>query len=137
MSGGIQKMWILNVGDIKPAEYQVELFLDMAWNLEAVKQQGVAAHQRHFLEREFGKNRADRLQPVMQEAYRLAYIRKPEFMGNTRTEEKDPKFKVISDLPWSSRKSMNVWQHTDNCQIRWSRNGMHFLHRKKKLIFSW
>ena len=42
----------------------------------------------------------DRLQPVMQEAYRLAYIRKPEFMGNTRTEEKDPKFKVISDLPW-------------------------------------
>ena len=86
-----------------PAEYQVELFLDMAWNLEAVKQQGVAAHQRHFLEREFGKNRADRLQPVMQEAYRLAYIRKPEFMGNTRTEEKDPKFKVISDLPWSEQ----------------------------------
>lgn len=34
-------MWILNVGDIKPAEYQVELFLDMAWNLEAVKQQGL------------------------------------------------------------------------------------------------
>lgn len=52
---GIQKMWILNVGDIKPAEYQVELFLDMAWNLEAVKRQGVVAHQRHFLEREFGK----------------------------------------------------------------------------------
>ena len=100
---GIQKMWILNVGDIKPAEYQVELFLDMAWNLEAVKRQGVVAHQRHFLEREFGKNRADRLQPVMQEAYRLAYIRKPEFMGNTRTEEKDPKFKVISDLPWSEQ----------------------------------
>ena len=27
---GIQKMWVLNVGDIKPAEYQIELFLDMA-----------------------------------------------------------------------------------------------------------
>ncbi len=25
----------------------------MAWNLEAVKQQGVVAHQRQFLEREF------------------------------------------------------------------------------------
>ena len=100
---GIQKMWILNVGDIKPAEYQVELFLDMAWNLDAVKQQGVVAHQRHFLEREFGVEAAARLQPVMQESYRLAYIRKPEFMGNTRTEEKDPKFKVISDLPWSEQ----------------------------------
>ena len=100
---GIQKMWILNVGDIKPAEYQVELFLDMAWNLEAVKQQGVVAHQRQFLEREFGLEVAAQLQPVMQEAYRLAYIRKPEFMGNTRTEEKDPKFKIISDLPWSEQ----------------------------------
>lgn len=98
---GIQKMWILNVGDIKPAEYQVELFLDMAWNLEAVKQQGVAAHQRHFLEREFGKNRADRLQPVMQEAYRLAYIRKPEFMGNTRVEESLSIYNIVKDLPWS------------------------------------
>lgn len=46
---------------------------------------------------------AAQLQPVMQEAYRLAYIRKPEFMGNTRTEEKDPKFKIISDLPWSEQ----------------------------------
>lgn len=100
---GIQKMWILNVGDIKPSEYQIELFLDMAWNLEAVKQQGVVAHQRQFLEREFGLEVAAQLQPVMQEAYRLAYIRKPEFMGNTRTEEKDPKFKIISDLPWSEQ----------------------------------
>ena len=47
------------------------------------------------------KSVAAQLQPVMQEAYRLAYIRKPEFMGNTRTEEKDPKFKIICDLPWS------------------------------------
>lgn len=29
----------------------------------------------------------------MNEYYRLAYIRKPEFMGNTRIEEKDPKYK--------------------------------------------
>ena len=52
---GIQKMWVLNVGDIKPSEYQVELFLDMAWNISAVKTQGVKAHYRNFLEREFGR----------------------------------------------------------------------------------
>ena len=39
----------------------------------------------------------------MNEYYRLAYIRKPEFMGNTRIEEKDPKYKIISDLPWSEK----------------------------------
>ncbi len=30
-------------------------------------------------------------------------IRKPEFMGNTRIEEKRPKYKIISDLPWSEK----------------------------------
>ena len=98
---GIQKIWVLNVGDIKPLEYQIELFLDLAWSPEAVKQQGVKAHQRAFLEREFGAKIAKRLAPVMQEHYRLAYIRKPEFMGNTRTEERDPKYKIVCDLPWS------------------------------------
>lgn len=98
---GIQKMWILNVGDIKPAEYQVELFLDMAWNLGAVSKEGVTAHQRRFLEREFGTKIAGTLHPVMQEFYRLAYIRKPEFLGHTRTEERNPDYKIVSDLPWS------------------------------------
>lgn len=34
---------------------------------------------------------------------RLAYIHKPEFMGNTREEEKLPIYKVVKDLPWSER----------------------------------
>ena len=29
---GIDKLWILNVGDLKPMEYPIQLFLDMAWN---------------------------------------------------------------------------------------------------------
>ena len=27
-------MWILNCGDIKPLEYNIELFMDMAWDIE-------------------------------------------------------------------------------------------------------
>ena len=98
---GIRKMWILNVGDIKPAEYQIELFLDMAWNIGEVKKQGVTEHLHCFLEREFGQSVATQTLPVLLEHYRLAYIRKPEFMGATRTEEKDPKYQIIADLPWS------------------------------------
>jgi len=98
---GIQKIWILNVGDIKPAEYQIELFMDMAWNLEAVAQEGVTAHLQHWLERELGASPAKELLPVMQEYYRLAHIRKPEFMGNTREEEKDRAYRIVKDLPWS------------------------------------
>lgn len=99
---GIRKMWILNVGDIKPAEYQLELFMDMAWNIRRVTQEGVDAHLLQFLTREFGAKAGRALLPVMQEHYRLAYIRKPEFMGNTREEEPhNPQARTVKDLPWS------------------------------------
>ena len=103
---GAREMWIVNVGDIKPAEYQIELFLDMAWDINGIENniEGLDNHLLNWLKREFGERYADELLSVMNEYYRLAYIRKPEYMGNTRTEEKDPAYKVVTDLPWSEEK---------------------------------
>lgn len=101
---GIQKMWILNVGDIKPAEYQIELFMDMAWDVESVCRKGVQSHMKNFLAREFDVANAEKLLLIMNQHYHLAFIRKPEFLGNTRCEEYGPgteKWYVVSDLPWS------------------------------------
>ena len=53
--------------------------------------------------RELGTSCAKTILSVMQEHYRLAHIRKPEFMGNTREEEKNPVYRVVKDLPWSER----------------------------------
>ncbi|WP_343538065.1 glycosyl hydrolase 115 family protein [Sphingobacterium thalpophilum] len=99
----VRKMWIVNVGDIKPAEYQIELLMDMAWNIDQVQKMGINQHMNQFLQREFGHRLAKKIGPIMQEHYRLAHIRKPEFMGNTRTEEKDPAYKLVKDLPWSEQ----------------------------------
>lgn len=96
---GIDRMWILNVGDIKPAEYQIELFMDMAWDMEGVRAQGVKGHLEHFLAREFGEKTAQKAADMMMEHYRLSYIHKPEFMGGTRTEERDPAYSIVRDLP--------------------------------------
>lgn len=100
---GARDMWILNVGDIKPAEYLIELHMDMAWNIDAIEsnERGLENHLTNWLTREFGETLAKKTLPLMNEYYRLAYIRKPEFMGNTRTEEKDPKYKMVCDLPWT------------------------------------
>jgi len=102
---GAKNIWILNVGDIKPGEYLTELFLDMAWNINAIEdnKEGLNKHLQNWLSREFGAKNASALRDVMDEYYRLAYIRKPEFMANSRTEEKDPKFKEIADLPWTEQ----------------------------------
>lgn len=111
----VRKIWILNVGDIKPAEYQIELFLDMAWNLDKVTEEGVSAHLGNFLQREFGEEVGGELLPVMEEHYRLAYIRKPEFMGNTREEEYSTSdYRVVKDMPWSKEyvgQRLSDYQH--------------------------
>lgn len=100
---GAKEMWILNVGDIKPSEYLTELFLDMAWNINGINNdiEGLESHLHSWLSREFGGRNAKELVAIMNEYYRLSYIRKPEFMAGTRTEESDPKYKVVADLPWS------------------------------------
>ena len=45
---GIQRMWILNVGDLKPMEYPITLFMDMAWNPKEYTQQNVTDHTKNF-----------------------------------------------------------------------------------------
>ena len=45
---GIQRMWILNVGDLKPMEYPIQLFMDMAWNPKEYTLQNVTDHTQRF-----------------------------------------------------------------------------------------
>ncbi len=73
-----RRMWIINVGDIKPTEYQLALTMDMAWNIDAVGEQGVFGHLRNWLDTVFGNDVASELAECMMEFYRLAWIRKPE-----------------------------------------------------------
>ena len=102
---GARDMWIINVGDIKPAEYQLEMTMDMAWNINSIQsnKKDIDLHLKNWLQREFGQKNSAELLHIMNEYYRLAFIHKPEFMGNTRTEETNPSFKIVSDFPWSEQ----------------------------------
>ena len=83
---GARKMWILNVGDIKPAEYLTEFYLDMAWNINVVKSDQISGHLENWMGKNFGEKNATTLKNIMNEYYRLAFIRRPEFMGWCQTE---------------------------------------------------
>lgn len=87
---GIQQMWILNVGDVKPAEFEIELFADLAWHGPAADASQMNTAERlmqSFYAREFGDVIAKQLSPVMNMFYQLAWDRKPEHMAGTRVEE--------------------------------------------------
>ncbi|GAB6011469.1 glycosyl hydrolase 115 family protein [Viscerimonas tarda] len=86
-NNNVRKLWILNVGDIKPAEYNIEFFMDMAWNVDDFTAGNAADYLTNLYERDFGKTVSGDVAGIMNEYYRLASIRKPEFMGWSRVEE--------------------------------------------------
>lgn len=83
---GARKIWLANVHDPKVAGYDLELFLDMAWNIDALSPQTLSAHLGQWLCRQFGTQAGQLLLPAMEEWYRLCAIRRPEFMGWTQVE---------------------------------------------------
>lgn len=82
----VRKMWIVNVHDPKVAGYDLELFFDMAWNIDCVNSSTLNNHYRQWLCRQFGKQAGDALFPAMHEYFRLCGERRPEFMGWNQTE---------------------------------------------------
>ncbi|WP_321424274.1 glycosyl hydrolase 115 family protein [uncultured Bacteroides sp.] len=53
-SYGIDKVWILNVGDLKPNEYPMDFFLNMAWNPTSFNEKNLEEYARKFCEDKFG-----------------------------------------------------------------------------------
>lgn len=85
---GAKKIWIANVGDIKPAEYDIEFFLDLAWDINSVNESTISKHMEDWSMREFGEKTAEEIADILDEYYRLAVLRKPEYMGWSQTEPK-------------------------------------------------
>lgn len=77
---GAKKIWILNVGDIKPQEMHMELFLDMAWDVGGVERTGVQGYLEAWCARTFGADAAKEAASILAELYRISWIRKAEFM---------------------------------------------------------
>ena len=84
-------IWIVNVGDIKPAEYNTQLFMDIAFDAEKFQESvSVKAHQKQFYTSIFGENYGDKLANIQSQYYQLAFERRPEFMGWSQTEPTTP-----------------------------------------------
>ena len=82
----VRKLWIANVHDPKVACYDLELFLDLAWDIEHFSGDMLRGHLLSWLCRQFGEEAGRRLMPVMHEFYALCGARRPEFMGWSQTE---------------------------------------------------
>ena len=101
---GARKLWILNVGDIKPAEYLMQFYLDLAWDIDIVTPENIYSHQKDWLSFQFGEDSANAVFDIMKEYYRLASIRKPEHMGWSRVQQPgfNKGFSPVTDTEFNS-----------------------------------
>lgn len=82
-----RRMWILNVGDIKPNEYLTEFFLDMAWDIDAFAGDKIYAHQENWIKTIFKNKATDEIHTILKHYYHLAGQRKPEHMAWNKVED--------------------------------------------------
>ena len=54
-SHGVDRIWIVNVGDLKPMEYPISFFLDMAWNPAQFNSQNLLSHTEKWCAAQFGE----------------------------------------------------------------------------------
>ena len=94
-----RRLWIANVHDPKVAAYDLELFLDMAWNINSLSPTTLRDHLERWLATQFGPFVAKVIAPAMTELYRLNAIRKPEFMGWTQVELDKKRYPGGKSLP--------------------------------------
>ena len=77
---GMRRFWIVNVGDIKPAEIGMEFFLQMAYDANRWTLETQHDFLRQWAAREFGNEHAVEIAEIMNEYYRLGFQRKPEHL---------------------------------------------------------
>ena len=89
---GIQRMWILNVGDLKPMEYPIQLFMDMAWKPKEYTQQTVTDHTRRFFSSVLSGSAAEEASSI--------YNRNCQYMARVTPEMLDAQTYNIETGEW-------------------------------------
>jgi hypothetical protein len=77
---GADRIWIVNVGDIKPMELPTSFFLDYAWNPAALPAERIPEWTREWAAQQFGPGHADAIARILADYTRFNARRKPELL---------------------------------------------------------
>ena len=77
---GADRIWILNVGDLKPGEIGTEFFMQLAWDIQRWGPDAQPRFLSAWAAREFGAAHAADIAAIMAEYYRLNFRRRPEHL---------------------------------------------------------
>lgn len=75
------RVWLLNVGDIKSCEFSMNLFLSMAYDINAFGYHNISTCQARWLADMFGQEYYEDFRDITTTFYHQSFSRKPELMG--------------------------------------------------------
>ncbi len=78
---GVNRIWIVNVGDIKPMEFPISFFLDYAWNPGKWNEDNLSTYYTAWAEEQFGKEHAKQIGEIIQKYTQYNARRKPELLS--------------------------------------------------------
>ncbi|MCP9199124.1 glycosyl hydrolase 115 family protein [Gramella sp. GC03-9] len=76
---GVEDLWIVNVGDIKPMELPISFFLDFAWNAE-MKAQDLPDYYKDWATQQFGEDHAEEIAGILSDYTKYSARRTPEML---------------------------------------------------------
>lgn len=82
-SHGVDRLWIVNVGDLKPMEYPISFFLDMAWNPAQFNSQNLLEHTENWCTEQFGKKYAKEAARIINLYTKYNHRVTPELLNDT------------------------------------------------------
>ncbi|MDZ7260662.1 MAG: glycosyl hydrolase 115 family protein [candidate division KSB1 bacterium] len=80
---GANRIWIVNVGDLKPMEFPIEFFMHLAWNPHRWPKENISEYTRLWAEREFGPKYAADIAEIVSRYTKYNGRRKPELLEPT------------------------------------------------------
>lgn len=77
---GVDKIWIVNVGDLKPMELPTSFFLDLAWDIKKWNADNLDDYYTQWAGKQFGNTRANEIGQMLKKYAVYSSRRKPELL---------------------------------------------------------
>ncbi|HEX4851279.1 MAG TPA: glycosyl hydrolase 115 family protein, partial [Puia sp.] len=107
---GVDRIWIVNVGDIKPMEFPISFFLDYAWNPKKWNEKNLPDYYVQWASRQFGEQHAKEIAYLIARYTLFNSRRKPELLSPetyslTNYEEAD---RVVNEYKQLERQAVKL-----------------------------
>src|SRR5208337_1234425 len=105
------RVWIVNVGDLKPMEFPIEFFLSLAWNPQRWPREKIGEFTELWAQREFGPAHAAEIADIVSKYTKYNGRRKPELLdpATFRLENYQEADTVLGDWKAITEKAERIY----------------------------